>query len=661
MDIDYTQKYLKYKEKYNSLFNLVGSGGQAAISHKNKNSLVIYDVPTPSTIINLKAYLEIFLDDDPKIVNLTSPKLGNGKYFTFVDFNNNSLAKKAMGKINSVKNVWADFNNDNNYLDPSFKASKLALVLEEASKPASKVSSVVAPVVASKITTPEPAIPATLAPAPPPKKDSLYVSPASSASVASSVSQASVALPPLPPSPVLPSFKSVVVKGSVPDKAPEEIIVETDKLFKVKGKAEMLNYWYVWFNFDASKNEIIDIPEKKEQQTLDTINFNAFPINHIYKDDYHFTTKKKVLEDEYSFLKGILKAHNINLIQIPRIIYDLVSYDYLVDKELMYKPQFKLDDEKTYNELRKKIKAELMRPIFVTTVKEINKLFYTEYFEKDMIPILLDESANHFPVFLRILDKILLKTTQRYTGNIRILTDTTMNKGVILTHPRFSIMIKQLLYVECGYIYNFNGASSYYTANTEKNKFLLFRGENRLDDSTIRTGVTKVNNKFPVHSLSFNTSLISGIFHEVTCSSKGACTYQFYSKDHNKKYYLLDKFMLDDCSIYDKLFHIPPLHPIFCLLGLGEIWHPRTRITIDYKLNPYSSTYPVSGLFMYDVATILISKIETQEEFAKEYQNIIGPTPGQGRRKILINRSFIKYLYYKSKYLELKNKLTLHN
>jgi len=62
MDIDFTQKYLKYKEKYISLFNLVGSGPTADLSKKDENSLIIYNVPSPSTTTNLKAYLEKFLE-----------------------------------------------------------------------------------------------------------------------------------------------------------------------------------------------------------------------------------------------------------------------------------------------------------------------------------------------------------------------------------------------------------------------------------------------------------------------------------------------------------------------------------------------------------------------------------------------------------------------
>jgi len=590
------------------------------------------------------------LNDDPKIINLTNLKFGKGSYYTFANFGNKSLAKKAMGKINSVKNVWANFVNDTDYSDPSFEGD---VSLVSPAKPASVVS-----------------VPALSA------STSSHLFPALPAKPASVVSV--VSTPPLPPLPALPvkpaSVVSVVsapplpaspISHAPPVKSTEEIIVETDKLFKVTGKAEMLNYWYVWFKYDVSKNEIIDLPADTDNIIAKYIHSNAFPINHLQKDIYDVDIKKNLLRDEFNTLKKFLLYYpqfkDYNLIQIPRIIYDLISYDYLVDKDPLYRDYFNIDNIKNFDELNRRITEELKKPYFLKSVNEINKLFCTEYIKKEMIPILLDDSANHFPVFLEILDKILLKTTQRYRGTMAKLSETTKNDvGAIITHPRFNIMIKQLLYVECGYIYNFDSASSSYTVNTDKNKFLLFRGEGRLNDSTFFVK-DKINNKYPVHSLSYNTSLLSGIFYEVTCHSKGACTYQYYKKDKNKKFYLLDKFMLDDCSIYDKLFHIPPLHPIFNLLGQGELWHPRTKITIDYKVNPYSSSYMVSGLFMYQVPTLLISKIETQEEFDREYQNIIGPAPGKGRRKLLINKNFIKYLYYKSKYLQLKNKLTLHN
>jgi hypothetical protein len=71
-------------------------------------------------------------------------------------------------------------------------------------------------------------------------------------------------------------------------------------------------------------------------------------------------------------------------------------------------------------------------------------------------------------------------------------------------------------------------------------------------------------------------------------------------------------------------------------------------------VNPNSGGTPVSGLSLGIVPSYLMSKIKNQEDFEKEYQDLILKT-----RKTFINKTFIKYLLYKTKYLHLKN--ILHN
>jgi hypothetical protein len=58
---------------------------------------------------------------------------------------------------------------------------------------------------------------------------------------------------------------------------------------------------------------------------------------------------------------------------------------------------------------------------------------------------------------------------------------------------------------------------------------------------------------------------------------------QFVNNDKIK--YSIKKFLLHDLSNEDSLFFIPPIHPFLQLYCSIELFHPRTKVGIDFKLN----------------------------------------------------------------------------
>ena len=109
-----------------------------------------------------------------------------------------------------------------------------------------------------------------------------------------------------------------------------------------------------------------------------------------------------------------------------------------------------------------------------------------------------------------------------------------------------------------------------------------------------------------IQSISFNTSLLSGCVNDDT-----ACTL-FYMEEtasevesitqpeiNDKIKYTIKKFMKDDASNEDSLFFIPPIHPFLQLYSKGELFHPRTKLSERYLHDVYPglSEKNVGGIF----------------------------------------------------------------
>ena len=135
-------------------------------------------------------------------------------------------------------------------------------------------------------------------------------------------------------------------------------------------------------------------------------------------------------------------------------------------------------------------------------------------------------------------------------------------------------------------------------------------------------------------------------------SDLDANTLYYYEKNNNKFYYIIDKHFYNDKSIESQLYWIPPIHPVLLISIYGEVWHARTKISTQLKKTPLSN---VKGIHSYEGSNLdiipdyLISDYTCNDmnKFYSEYRN----------RDIIINKEFRKYLKYKNKYIELKNKI----
>jgi hypothetical protein len=449
---------------------------------------------------------------------------------------------------------------------------------------------------------------------------------------------------------------------------------DNEKLFQVtvlggQEYPEMINYHYVWFKFNKEKTNFEDIPFDTNQRIFEEIiNRFTYPSCNFYFDFMTNTEKKAIIEDEYSLVKDKFASlfPEINVIRVPIISYQLVAYEYMQNinknsftRDLKYEkgdflPRFSYPEIKVnvnvYCEFKDKLNKYLKSTIWQTALFDINKLFVTKYIVMDMFPNLIAKT-NPFNLHLKMFEHILA-SLQSKGGNIELIADS-------VTDPRFTIILTQTLYIECGFIYNFENKS--YISNKNKSLLLLYRGNNKWDDIVLKTQEGKV------HSNSFNTSILNGIYHETrgkygkySGKGKGACTYEFFDSGYFKKYYLINKFLHGDNSIEDNLFIIPPIHHFLLLFGNGEKFHARSKMPKDWSLyNKKNNSEDhdkdnFSGIYLgayENMPTYLLSDYDYNRFFI-EFEKLM-----EKSKKTFLHYLFKKYLKYKLKYLKLKNRI----
>jgi hypothetical protein len=228
---------------------------------------------------------------------------------------------------------------------------------------------------------------------------------------------------------------------------------------------------------------------------------------------------------------------------------------------------------------------------------------------------------------------------------------------------RFKTILFQALLIDMGYFYN--ELNDDYYSNKDKSLFILYRGDSG--------SIESVKNMNIPHSLSFNTSILNGIYSDGT-----AATYNYFTPTCNKKYYTIKKFHYNDGSDESKLFFIPPIHPAGLLVSYGEFWHARSKIGSEWAPSesvPSKSasenygwgTPAPSPSLSYNVRYItgiadslniipefLFSSLNL-DELDELYQNKI--IKGNVR-KVFIDSAYKKYLKYKMKYQKLKERIT---
>jgi len=175
---------------------------------------------------------------------------------------------------------------------------------------------------------------------------------------------------------------------------------------------------------------------------------------------------------------------------------------------------------------------------------------------------------------------------------------------------------------------------------------LLYRGADFTKDSTIEN---KDGTQYP-YSLSINLSILSSFLKDRTACTINYMTHVDIKNDKIK--YTITKFMFGNPSPENSLFFIPPIPPYLQLYCKGELWHPRTKIGSNSPNMKYTKLRRVKGLFCFHidfkVDYTYLESDKTMQQLEHIYQSYKGYT---------YIKTWRKYIKYKTKYLELKNKL----
>ena len=96
-----------------------------------------------------------------------------------------------------------------------------------------------------------------------------------------------------------------------------------------------------------------------------------------------------------------------------------------------------------------------------------------------------------------------------------------------------------------------------------------------------------------MHSRSYNSSILSGcIFDETACTLyyvEPTAIYLGELKEppNDRLIYMINKYLIHDSSDENSLFFIPPIHPFIQIHSVGELFHPRTKMSRSYLRDVY--------------------------------------------------------------------------
>lgn len=401
---------------------------------------------------------------------------------------------------------------------------------------------------------------------------------------------------------------------------------------------DITNYAYIWYN---EENPLPDISFFHGRMTIqgqticNIITSYSYPcylankdVSSLSEDDKH-----RLLHDEIGFLKDRMKSHEmsehlrgITIVQIPRVLYDLLGLIYFVETETSTSISFidincSSDSYKNYASYLQRIEQYLSRGadnykvrILQLNAFILNKIGYIVGGGKPPSSYVLDTKKPASASPMEITDSLNTNVrsflSDRNKACESILEHILHADHIIYTHPRIHLnltprtkeLFRQVLRFELQ-------ESSGYT--------ILYRGSVLEKDSLIRRSSDGLifidgedddyddydndDDKEMLQSVSFNTSILSGCINDNT-----ACTL-FYieptsthdrvgvltnSGKNDKIRYSLKKFLKGDNSNEDSLFFIPPIHPLLQLIAQGELFHPRTKVNLDELQNKL-----VKGLF----------------------------------------------------------------
>lgn len=376
-------------------------------------------------------------------------------------------------------------------------------------------------------------------------------------------------------------------------------------------KIDMLNSAYIWYHTDPLK----ELSNDDNNFVFELLMKYSFPCYLSIPNDLSKEEKARILVNEYSFIQDKINERHpyIKIMSVPRIIYDLLHINFKQVKYKYYIPvveAYSYDCQtgityETYCDVNKNYNMKAKDNIFILNERIVNLIF-----------------NNNIKNFNDILDYI-------YEINSKKIT-TKYNEHFDLLH-NYKEYFRKFIQIE---------------SEPNSGNFILYRGANIKNDKLVSISGYKT----VLSSISLNQSILNAI-----TTDKSACTFLYFINDKstntamniyrpNKKIdrikYVMKKHFHNDESDEAELFFIPPLHPYIQLLSIGELWHPRTKISnIIEKIQTVRK-----GSLKCDIKTIkeghvLLSKNKSMEELQCIYDGF--------RMNGNIN-TFIKYFHNKT-------------
>lgn len=429
---------------------------------------------------------------------------------------------------------------------------------------------------------------------------------------------------------------------------------ERKPLVTITGEAEMLNYHYIWFINDEVRYN--DLSEKTNIDILDHILKYSFLMCNIFHTTLTTEEKSSIINDEYTFIKNKVTSiyPTIKFIQIPRLLYDLFTIDNIRAHEMQTLFNLINIDKNDYRNLVRSIirKINLNEAQICFLNKEIVGSIISRIGFRSLIQ--LEDKNKRRDLFIQLflsffsnLDLTLLKRNLLFSLKERTFIEQ-VNEHFIdedFNLDRFKTILYQSYLLDMGYMYQPH--SDEYINNQDKDKFILIRGDYGSWDAIWANKPVR-----RAHSSSFNTALMNAIY-----SDKTAATLNYWTPSCNKKYYVIKKFIYGDDSDEDKIFFVPPMHPLLLLFSYGEFWHARTKVGNNYPVGPgvggiYYDDHIKWGTIRKPLPDFLVSKFTMDEIEAKYVGNYVD-IPWNNH---VVHSEYNKYLNYKSKYLKYKNK-----
>lgn len=359
---------------------------------------------------------------------------------------------------------------------------------------------------------------------------------------------------------------------------------------------DITNYAYVWYKRDPDPEQLLEFTEEELEKIYEILLNYSYPcylagselINSMSPEE-----KTKLLQHELLFIREKMEkaglAHII-IMQIPRVLYDLFNlyYNRYETFNFRYNCHDDIANISGYNVVTRR---------YTESIKE--KIFSLNVFIMDHIRNYISNIRELFHSYDTLLEGLI---------NQLIVDSAAFSNIFKLRRLERINILRQTIYFEKQY---------------SEGHTILYRGGTNSKDA-----LTPKNEHSSGNSLSFNASMLSGCRND-----RSGCTLDYAVATTTStilgKVYLKDKikcsikkFLLHDLSNEDSLFFIPPIHPFLQVYCSIELFHPRTKVGIDFKL--LSVSHNVRGLScspeFIEKSDYLVSN-KTFEELNELYQD----------------------------------------